>query len=317
MLDVRKLRMLSALDRLGTIAAVAEELHLTAPGISMQLSALERELGVALTERQGRRLALTPAGCVLAEHGHEILDRLALAEMEVDAIRGGRVGRYRVAAFPSAARTLVADAWKAIQAEHASLQLALTTPEPEQALSLLVAGETDLALVHSYSNIPRDMPEGVGSELVGAEPIWVAIRSDDPLASDEVDLADLAGHPWITSERHLTCFQMTDRACGLAGFRPVIVAETMDFAVQLELVRTRAGVALVPQLAVAAVPPEVTLARPAQELERHIFAVRRAAMHAEPGLDTLVAAFRRAADERLGVPSRLVRRESGNLIWAR
>ena len=37
--------MLSALERLGTIAAVAEELHLTAPGISMQLSALERELG--------------------------------------------------------------------------------------------------------------------------------------------------------------------------------------------------------------------------------------------------------------------------------
>ena len=154
--------MLSALERLGTIAAVAEELHLTAPGISMQLSALERELGVALTERHGRRLALTPAGWVLADHGHEILDRLALAEMEVDAIRGGRVGRYRVAAFPSAARTLVADAWKAIQAEHAGVELALTTPEPEQALALLVAGETDLALVHSYSNIPRDLPEGVG-----------------------------------------------------------------------------------------------------------------------------------------------------------
>src|SRR4029077_12284774 len=179
MLDVRKLRMLSALDRLGTIAAVAEELHLTAPGISMQLNALERELGVALTERQGRRLALTPAGRVLAEHGHEILDRLALAEMEVDAIRGGRVGRYRVAAFPSAARTLVADAWRAIQSEHAGLELVLTTPEPEQALSLLVAGETDLALVHSYTNIPRDLPDGVESELVATEPIWLALRSDD------------------------------------------------------------------------------------------------------------------------------------------
>src|ERR1700752_3979154 len=194
MLDVRKLRMLSALERLGTIAAVADELHLTAPGVSMQLSTLERQLGVALTERQGRRLALTPAGHVLAAHGHDILDRLALAEMEVDAIRGGRVGRYRVAAMPSAARTLVADAWRAIQAEHAGLELVLTTPEPEQALSLLVAGETDLALVHSYTNIPRDLPDGVESEVVGTEPIWLAIRSDDPLASDEVDLADLADH---------------------------------------------------------------------------------------------------------------------------
>jgi DNA-binding transcriptional LysR family regulator len=291
--------MLSSLERLGTIAAVAEELHLTAPGISMQLNALERELGVALTERHGRRLALTPAGRVLAEHGHEILDRLALAEMEVDAIRGGRVGRYRVAAFPSAARTFVADAWKSIQSENAGLDVVVTTPEPEHALALLVAGETDLALVHGYSNIPRDLPDGVGSEPLGVEPIWLAIRADDPLAASEVDLADLASHQWVTAERSLTCFQMTERACGLAGFRPTIVAETTDFAVQLELVRNGAAVALIPQLAIAAVPPQVKLARPRQELERHIFAARRTAMHADPGLATLVTALRLAADARL------------------
>ena len=83
MIDVRKLRMLAELDRLGTIAAVAEELQLTAPGISMQLSALEKELGITLTERQGRRLALTPAGKLLAEHGRDVLDRLSLAELDV------------------------------------------------------------------------------------------------------------------------------------------------------------------------------------------------------------------------------------------
>ncbi len=291
--------MLSALERLGTIAAVAEELHLSAPGISMQLSALERELGVALTERQGRRLVLTPAGCVLAEHGHEILDRLALAEMEVEAIRGGRVGRYRVAAFPSAARTLVADAWKALQTDHAGVELTLTTPEPEQALTCLVAGDADLALVHGYSNIPRDLPDGVESESIGREPIWLAIRSDDPRAGNELDLADLAGYPWIVPQRNLTCFQMVDRACGFAGFRPTIVAETMDFTVQLELVRNGVGVALVPELGIAALPHDVLLARPRQELERHIFAVRRSSMRAEPGLDTVVDALGRAADHRL------------------
>lgn len=299
MLDVRKLRMLSALERLGTIAAVAEELHLTAPGVSMQLSGLERQLGVPLTERQGRGLALTPAGRVLAAHGRDIVDRLALAEMEVDAIRGGRVGNYRVAAFPSAARTLVSDAWSALRADQAGVELTVTTPEPEAALALLVAGQADLALVHSYSNVPRDLPAGVLAEPVAAEQVWVAMRSDDPLAGVEVDLADLAHHPWITPERHLTCFQMTDRACGLAGFRPAVVAETMDFAVQLELVRIGAGVALIPQLAVVASPPEVVLARPLQHIERHIVAVRRTTMHADAALDTLVGAFRRAADARL------------------
>lgn len=293
--------MLAALERLGTIAAVAAELHLTAPGISMQLNALERELGVALTERQGRRLALTPAGRVLAAHGRDIVDRLAVAEMEVDAIRSGTVGTYRVAAFPSGARTIVADAWSAIRRDQAGIDITLTTPEPEEALALLVGGETDLALVHSYSNVPRDQPTGVEAQTLATEPIWLAIRADDPYAATEVDLADLSRHPWITPQRGLTCFEMTDRACGLAGFRPTIVAETPDFDVQLELVRTGAGVALIPQLAIAALPAGVLLARPRQDIARRILAARRSTMRADPGLDALVRAFRRAAHLRLRV----------------
>jgi len=44
----------------------------------MQLAALEREVGFALTERNGRRLALTPAGQVLAQHGHDITDLVSV-----------------------------------------------------------------------------------------------------------------------------------------------------------------------------------------------------------------------------------------------
>lgn len=46
-----------------------------------------------------------------------------------------------VAAFLSAARTLVCDAWSALRADRAGVELTLTTPEPETALALLVAGE--------------------------------------------------------------------------------------------------------------------------------------------------------------------------------
>ena len=70
MLDIRKLNMLAELERLGTIAAVAKSLHLTAPGISMQIGALERELGVRLTEKQGRRIVVTPAGQAKVDHTH-------------------------------------------------------------------------------------------------------------------------------------------------------------------------------------------------------------------------------------------------------
>src|SRR5215472_16747645 len=101
--------MLAELQRLGTIAAVAEELHLTGPAVSMQLAALEREAGLELTERRGRRVVLTPAGEVLACHGRTIFDLVSVAEMEVETLRQGESGTYRVAAFPTAARSYVTE----------------------------------------------------------------------------------------------------------------------------------------------------------------------------------------------------------------
>jgi len=101
--------MLAEVERLGTIAAAAQALHLTAPGVSMQLAALEREVGLALTERRGRRVALTPAGQLLARHGRDIVDQVEVAAMEVAALREGTAGTYRVAAFPTAARSFVVD----------------------------------------------------------------------------------------------------------------------------------------------------------------------------------------------------------------
>jgi DNA-binding transcriptional LysR family regulator len=299
MMDLRKLRMLAELERLGTIAAVAAELRLTAPGISMQLAALERELGVVLTERQGRRLALTPAGRLLAAHGRDLVDRLSVAELEIDAIRQGAAGHYRIAAFPSAARTFVADAWRLSLADEVGTEISLTTPEPEGALADLSAGRTDLAIVHEYSNVPRARTPGVDYEAIVSEPVWLAINAEDPAAADEVDLTSLRGHRWIAPTRGLTCFEMIDRACGLAGFRPHIVAESMDFAAQIELVAAGVGVALVPDLTIAGVPAGVRISRTRAPLRRHITAARRTSMAGDEGLRRIVGLLRSAAGTRV------------------
>jgi DNA-binding transcriptional LysR family regulator len=295
MIDVRKLRLLVALDQHGTIAAAAEELHLTPSGISMQLSALERELQITLTERRGRRLALTPAGRLLVQHGRDVVDRLSLAELEIDALRRGAAGTYRIAAYPSAARTIVACAWRQLLADGAGIDLVLTTPEPEDALADLVTGRTDLALVHAYSNLPRRPTDGVDVTAIMSEPVWLALPREDPAAADEIDLAVLADHAWIAPQRGLSCFEMTDRACGLAGFRPHIVAESADFAVQLELVAAGVGVALVPDLAALDVPAGVRLARTTDPLHRRTMAATRTSMRGDSGLVTLTDALIAAA----------------------
>ncbi|UFS58857.1 LysR family transcriptional regulator [Subtercola endophyticus] len=357
-MDARKLLMLAELDRLGTIAAVARSLHLTAPGVSMQLAALERELGVVLTERQGRRVALTAAGSVLAEHARQIGDLMSVAEMEVSALREGATGRYRVAAFPTIARSLVASAWGRLLAAGGTsgagwsagapgtagsqsserqsagapggtsggapratphtaqpkigspgggtlapgIRLSLIELEPTDSLPALAGGDVDLAVAHSYSNVPRIDRAGLVTTPLLTEPVYLAGReleldtqSTRGGADSGVDLREYANADWIVPGREFTCHEMVQRACGLAGFEPRVVAEATDFSVQLAFVAAGAGVALIPQLGAVDVPGGVRLLDLAEPVSRYDYLATRASSAADAGLARLCAALRSEA----------------------
>ena len=71
MLDVRRLRVLHAVSAYGSVTAAAAALGYSAPAVSQQLAALEREVGMRLTERAGRGVSLTPAALILVAHTDE------------------------------------------------------------------------------------------------------------------------------------------------------------------------------------------------------------------------------------------------------
>src|SRR5687768_14296438 len=114
MLDVRRLRLLHDLSRLGTIAAVAEAHRYTPSAVSQQLSALEREAGRPLLERAGRSVSLTAAGRVLARHAEAVLAALEEASAALAATGAGLSGTLRIGAYPTAVRTLLPSALVAL-----------------------------------------------------------------------------------------------------------------------------------------------------------------------------------------------------------
>src|SRR5262245_3493102 len=143
MLDLRRLRLLSELARRGTIAEVATVVGYTPSAVSQSLAQLEREAGIALLERDGRRVRLTAAARRLVEHVDRVLAELDVAEAELASEHGAVRGEVVIGAFPSAAASIVAPAVQKLGESYGELSCAIREHEPEDGLGLLRSGELD------------------------------------------------------------------------------------------------------------------------------------------------------------------------------
>src|SRR5436190_16459967 len=89
---LKPLRAFCQVARLGSVSRAAEALYLSQPAVTLQLQALERDLGIALFERVGRRLSLTREGAALYEIARPLVEGLDNLEGEFRARLKGLAG---------------------------------------------------------------------------------------------------------------------------------------------------------------------------------------------------------------------------------
>ncbi|WP_371642162.1 LysR family transcriptional regulator [Streptomyces mirabilis] len=299
MLDVRRLRILQHLAAYGTVAATADALHLTAPAVSQHLAALRKEAGTPVVEKHGRTLRLTAAGELLVAHTEVILAELAAAESGLAAMKGGRRGTVRISAFASAARTLVPPLFERLNGADPvpdngtgaarDLSLRLSVQEPDEALDELHKRSTDLAVVHSYTVLPRSVPAAWEQTVLIEEPVLLALHPDlagreGLTAGQPADLSRLAHLPWLTPGPETSCYEMIQRACGAAGFVPDIRASSSDFSVLTALAAADAGAVLVPRMALPDHTAPLSLHPLVRPVSRTVFTVSRAGTGKHPDL---------------------------------
>ena len=298
MLDVRKLLLLRELARRDTIAAVAEALCYTPSAVSQQLAALERDAGVPLLQRTGRRVSLTPAGAALAGQTEEILALLERAAAGLAAARTGLTGPLRIGAFPTAMRTILPAALVALGRDHPGLELMVTELDPAAVPDALRSGALDVALVHEYEFVPAPRDPALDTEPLLEEAIYLASAGPAPMVDENSAGEDPVGRhrdsPWIMASPGTLCHTMAVRACQAAGFAPRIRHHADDFVTVLALVAAGQGVALVPQLGAIGPPPDVVLTElPARRRTR--IAYRNGTRH-HPPVSACIAAIHAAAD---------------------
>ena len=248
MLDVRRLRLLRELKIRGTLAEVAAALQYSPSSVSQQLALLEKEVGVELLRKTGRKVQLTPQAEVLVSHTAQLLETLEQAEADLAASLTTVSGTVRIAVFQSAALALMPETLTRMAATYPEVRIEMTQREPETALHETWARDFDIVIAEQYPGhaAPRY------PELDRIRLTTDAIRLAVPPVSDDrpalTSLAETAEMAWVMEPRGAASRHWAEQACRSAGFEPDVRFETADLQAQIRLIESGNAVGLMPDL---------------------------------------------------------------------
>lgn len=219
-MEVRLLRYLLAVAREGSITRAAAALHITQPTLSRQIAQLERELGVELFIRDGKRMELTDKGLLLRRRAEEIIELVDKAERELTEVDRALEGVVAVGCGDLRAVGRLAELMRDFAAEHPQVSFDVYTATADHIADRMDRGLTDVALllepadVATYEFVPMNVTER-----------WVVVMPpDDPLAARaEVAPADLAGLP-VLLPRRAGIKSVAENWFEAAGVEPRVVA---------------------------------------------------------------------------------------------
>lgn len=152
-LTLAGLRVFVALEETGSVAAAAQRLGASSPGVSQQISALERAVGARLFDRRARPIALTPAGQLLSAHARRILAAVSEAQTELAEINLAALPELRLAIIDDLDASLTPVLVSNLQRRFPRCFVSALSGGSDQVVDRLVAREADIGV---SAAVPRD-----------------------------------------------------------------------------------------------------------------------------------------------------------------
>src|SRR5215211_3907779 len=128
-MELHQVRYALAVVDPGTFTAAAAACFVAQPSLSHAIATLERELGVELFHRIGRRITLTAAGEAFVPPAREALRAVDTVRAEVDAVVGIVAGHLDLVALPTLAVDPVAPLVGAFRSRHPAVTVRLAHPD--------------------------------------------------------------------------------------------------------------------------------------------------------------------------------------------
>jgi LysR family transcriptional activator of glutamate synthase operon len=276
MLSPTRLKVLAELAERGSFSGAADALDYTQSAVSKQVAALEREVGTRLVVREVRPVRLTAAGEALVRHGQTILEGLAAAEAELEAIAALETGRLRIGTYASVGATLVVQAVVAFRQRYPDVRITLLEAGRDKLVKGVRAGDLDVAAVFDFPALGATVDDGLESRHLLDEPHELLLHPDHRLARKrKIRMADLRDEDWLfpTLGPDSPTQKLFTAACASAGYEPRIVFRVNDCEMIQGLVAAGVGIGFLPRLALHPIHPGVAIKPVAEAPSRRILAV--------------------------------------------
>lgn len=292
--SLHRLKLLRELRYRGTVTAVAEALHYTTSAVSQQLTLLEKESGSSLFERRGRRIVLTEAGELLADHSESILDAVEQAGNAIESLRDGMRATLRAGVWASVATGLLPTGLLLLAERFPGIEVRTVELAPEATSEAVRDGTLDLSFVIDYSNYAMPRTQQLERRPIAVERLYAAMPSANADGTP-IELSSLAGSDWILSDSRSHFGRAVRLACREAGFEPDVRHVVGEQFTALALVAAGLGVTVVSDLGAFELPDGVDLVPLEENLVRNLSISYRARDAERPSLREFVDTMAEAA----------------------
>jgi DNA-binding transcriptional LysR family regulator len=245
MIDIRQMRYFVTLAETLHFGRAAEQLHITQPPLSRQITALEKELGVKLLERHSRRAGLTRAGQQFLGDARAALLAFDTACRNAKFADKGEIGELSIGFTMHPAYTVMPSLTRQFMAAYPKVDVKLREIAPDNLADDTLSGQFDVALAFA----PGPMT-GLEIQPIVRERLCLALPQNHPLAKrSSIDAHQLKNEPLIVTPAQATpsLRKAISDYCGEAGFAPTIRLETLFQQTIVSLVAETLGVAIVPE----------------------------------------------------------------------
>ncbi len=179
-------RLVDTINKEGTITKAAESLHLTQSALSHQLKELEREMGVKVFHRQGKRLILSEQGDRFLQSAKKILAEIKSLEEDVSNFKSGQTGKLNISMQSYTSYHWLPAIVKDFKTHWPDVNVQIVAEATQRPLEYLLRGDIDLGIVRTQM-----VNTLIQYEKIFEDQLVAVMSADHPLAKKEhIDFID-------------------------------------------------------------------------------------------------------------------------------